>query len=111
MKKILRTIQRKKCGGPMNLRTIVGHVGGRCKGESSEQQAWRRAAVGSAAIKARITAELAAIFALIEMPNDTRRLDEVERPLRDLLFRLGRLMLAYFLARRQRRVHRSPALT
>ena len=38
----------------MKLKTIVGHVGGRCKGEFEEQDAWKDAPPTSAQIQAVI---------------------------------------------------------
>jgi len=87
----------------MNLATIVGHVGGRCKGEDQEQDAWRNAPAKARKIKAKIKSHLEEIFAFLEKKNDTRAFDEVERDLVGLIFALGRLFLAYFLARREER--------
>ena len=85
----------------MNLATIVGHVGGRCKGKDDEQDAWRNVAAKSRKIKAEIKSHIDAIFGFLDKRNDTRSFDEVERGLIGLIFALGRLFLAYFLARRE----------
>jgi len=85
----------------MNLATIVGHVGGRCKGDYEEQSAWDNAPARSTEIKAKIKGHIDAVFEFFERKDDTRRFDEVERGLHGLLFALGRLFLAYFLARRE----------
>ncbi len=85
----------------MNVATIVGHVGGRCKGEFAEQDAWNEAPVESSEIKARIKSHLAATIEFLDKTDDTRRFDEVERELKGLVFVLGRLLLAFFLTRRQ----------
>lgn len=81
--------------------TIVGFVGGRCKGEYEEQKAWENAPATSSEIKARINEHVVALFGFLERDHDSRRFDEVERGLRDLIFTLARLLLAYFLARRE----------
>jgi hypothetical protein len=87
----------------MNLATIVGHVGGPCKGESAEQDEWENEPAESVAIKSKIKVHVEEIFQFVDRANDERRFDEVERGLRTLLFALGRLFLAYFLARREER--------
>ena len=83
----------------MNLKTIVGHVGGRCKGEYEEQRAWESTPATSKEIKGKIDEQLSALFDFLEKDNDKRCFDEVERELHGLLFAQGRLFLAYFLAR------------
>ncbi len=85
----------------MNLRTIVGHVGGRCKGEAPEQKAWENAPVGSSEIKASIRRSVDDILALLDKPRDRRSFDQVERALRAAIFAVARLCLAFFLARRE----------
>lgn len=85
-----------------NLATIVGHVGGRCKGEYEEQSAWENAPVKASKIKAKIKSHIDEIFAFLDKKNDTRSFDEVERGLIGLIFALGRLFLAYFVACRER---------
>ncbi len=85
----------------MKVTTIVGHVGGECKGEFGEQDAWKDRPAKSSEIKDKIKNHIEEIFSFFEKKNDRRRFDEVERGLRPLLFALGRLFLAYFLARRE----------
>ena len=85
----------------MKVATIVGHVGGECKGEFGEQDAWKDGPAKSSEIKDKIKNHIEEIFSFFEKKNDRRRFDEVERGLRSLLFALGRLFLAYFLARRE----------
>ena len=85
----------------MKLATIVGHVGGRCKGVSDEQQSWQGAPVESSEIKQTTLRHVEEVFAFLEQPGDERRFDEVERQLRALIFTLARLFLAFFLARRE----------
>lgn len=85
----------------MNLTTIVGHVGGRCKGKDEEQDDWRDAPAKARKIKAKVRSHLEEMFSFLEKKNDTRSFDEVERGLIDLVFTLGRLLLVYFLARRE----------
>lgn len=87
----------------MNLTTIVGHVGGRCKGEFEEQNAWKDAPARSEQIKAVIHEKIEALFAFVDRTNDSRRFDEVERGLVGLIFVLARLFLAYFCACREER--------
>ena len=84
----------------MNLTTIVGHVGGRCKGKDEEQNAWKNVPAKSRKIKAKIKSHIDEIFAFLEKKNDTRSFNEVEKGLIGLIFALGRLFVAYFLARR-----------
>src|SRR6267378_1054219 len=90
----------------MNVGTIVGYVGGRCKGESAEQEAWNDAPVDSSEIKKTIKAHLDRVYAFVDRPNDTRPFGEVEGGMRDHLLILGRLFLAYFLALREERSER-----
>jgi len=94
----------------MKLETIVGHVGGRCKGECEEQNDWRDAPVKSAEIKSKIKEHVSGLFDFVEKGNDQRSFDEVERGLKGPVFALARLFLAYYLARRheasEKEVHR-----
>ena len=83
------------------LATIVGHTGGQCKGEYAEQKAWEEAPVKSGEIKVEIRAHLGRLLAFVEKDGDSRRFGEVERAVVPLVFTLGRLLLNYFLARRE----------
>ncbi len=85
----------------MKLTTIVGHLGGRCKGESPEQSAWENEPAKVSEIKSAIKKQIDAIFTFLEVPGDTRRFDQIERELKALIFSLARLFLAYVLTRRQ----------
>ncbi len=85
----------------MNLTTIVGHVGGRCKGKDEEQDAWKNVPAKGRKIKAKIKSHIDEIFAFVEKKNDARSFNDVEQGLIGLIFALGRLFLAYFLARRE----------
>lgn len=87
----------------MNLTTIVGHVGGRCKGNFEEQKAWKDAPARSEQIKAVIHEKIEDLFAFACRTDDSRRFDEVERSLVGLIFALARLFLAYFCACREER--------
>jgi hypothetical protein len=80
------------------LDSIVGFIGGECKGESREQDdwSWRDAPITSGEIKAKIKTHLQGIFEFTERSDDRRLFDEVERGLLALLFAFGRLLLAYF---------------
>src|SRR2546425_2305538 len=73
------------------LASIVGFVGGECKGESREQDAWRDGPATSAEIKAKIKAHFEVILEFLDRSDDRRLFDEVERGLKSLLFALGRL--------------------
>jgi hypothetical protein len=85
----------------MNLTTIVGHVGGRCKGKDEEQDVWKNVPAKSRKIKAKIKSHIDEIFAFLEKKNDARSFNDVEQGLIGLIFALGRLFLAYYLARRE----------
>lgn len=91
------------------LKTIVGHIGGRCKGEWDEQKEWEDRPAGSVEIRVKIKAHLDRIYAFLEVRDDHRHFDEVERQFVPLIFALGRLFLAYFLARRHERSEREVA--
>ncbi len=84
----------------INLGTIVGHVGGRCKEEYEEQNDWRDAPASSAEVKSKIKQHLGGLFDFVEKQRDQRTFDEVERGLKGLIFTLARLFLAYYMARR-----------
>ena len=86
----------------MNLATIVGHVGGRCMGQFDEQDAWKDTPVESTEVKAVINTHIEKLLAFVEKKSDRRDFDEVERALRDDVFALGRLLLTYFVARREK---------
>lgn len=83
-----------------HVASMVGHVAGRCKGEDEEQNAWKKVPASSAEIRQSIKDHEARIFAFLEEPQDSREFDRVERGLVPLVFALGRLYLAYYLARR-----------
>ncbi len=59
----------------MNLATIVGHLGGRRKGQFDEQDTWKDAPVESAEMKALINKHVEKLFAFVETNNDRRDLD------------------------------------
>ncbi len=83
------------------LRTIVAFAGGRCKGEFAEQEDWEKRPPKSAEIRERIKQHVSGIFAFLDPPGDSRTLDQVEHGLVPSIFALGRLFLAYYLARRE----------
>jgi hypothetical protein len=87
----------------MKVDTIVGHVGGPCKGDSAEQEAWENKPPTRAELKAAIKDYIDRIFEFVDKRDDERRFDEVERDMKDLVFALARLFLAYFLACREER--------
>lgn len=84
----------------MRIATIVGHVGGACKGQSEEQDPWANTPPESSEIRAAIDARIDEVFGYLDHSRDKRHLDQVERNLRDFVFALARLFLAYFLCRR-----------
>jgi hypothetical protein len=84
-----------------NLRSIVEQTAGRIKEEISEQDEWKEAAPESRGIKKRIHAKVDEVFAFLEGRGDRATFDGVEKALVRLVFMLGRLFLAYFLAWRQ----------
>jgi hypothetical protein len=90
----------------MEVGTIVGYLGGRCKGDSAEQLDWDRRSVSSAVIRERIDACCAELLGFVDRPRDHRRFDEVQRGLRSIVFALARLLLAFFLALREERSER-----
>ena len=85
----------------MNLATIVGHVGGRCKGESEEQAGWHQGPVKSKVIKKRARAHVAGMLKGLDIENDTRTLDQVEQELIGSVGILARLLITFHLARRE----------
>ena len=91
----------------MNLATIVGHVGGRCMGQFDEQDAWKDTPVESTEVKAVINTHIEKLLAFVEKKSDRRDFDEVERGLRDDVFALERLLLTYFVARREKESERT----
>lgn len=86
------------------LRSIVEHAGGNGKGEITEQATWESEQVRSTAIRKAVLEHMDSLFAFLERPGDTRRFDEVERGLIPMIFALGRLLLAYFLAVREEQI-------
>ena len=66
----------------MNLATIVGHMGGRCKGQFDEQDAWNDTPVESTEVKAVINTHIEKLLAFVEKNSDRRDFDEVERSAR-----------------------------
>ncbi len=107
MKKILRTTTDKKEVQRMkNINTIVGYLGGSCKGKWDEQREWENAPPSSAEIKMKIKSYVNGLFDFVDKDRDSRQFDEVERSLKNFLFALGRLFLAYFVALRHERSER-----
>ena len=84
----------------MKLDTIVGHLGGRCKGHCEEQEQWRDEAPESADVKASIDSRMEKLLGFVDRKNDKRDLDEVEGGLHEQLLALGRLLLTYHVVRR-----------
>jgi hypothetical protein len=73
----------------MKVAPIVGHVGGRCKREFGEQEAWRERPVESSRIKPTIDGHVEAVFRSLERKHDERPCGEGESGLRDLIFCLA----------------------
>ena len=71
------------------------------KGDSSEQDAWKDARPTSVSIEGTIRKHVDVIFEFLRQPGDRRSFDTVERGLIPLLFALGRLFIAFFLAWRE----------
>ena len=63
----------------MKLATIVGHVGGRCKGESAEQDRWVDHPPRATEIKSAINDHVDEIFQFVDRANDNRHFDEVDQ--------------------------------
>jgi len=99
MKKIPR-FTTKIGGGSMKVATIVGHLGGACKGQFEEQDHWTQTPPESSEIRATIHARVDEVFSYLAHSRDKRPLDQIERHLRGLVFALARLFLAYFLCHR-----------
>jgi len=87
----------------MNLATIVGHAGGRCKGAFEEQDAWKDEPNEGRDVRDAIHEHFESMVGFVDKTNDRRSFDEVERALRDQVFTLGRLLLTYFVAVREER--------
>jgi hypothetical protein len=81
--------------------SIVGFSGGQGKGEFAEQDGWRKRPAPSLDIRRKIHEQIDSVFAFLDRPKDTRSFHEVEQGLLSLVFALGRLFVAYFLARRE----------
>ncbi len=95
-----------------NLKSIVDHEAGPFKSKFAEQDAWKERPPGERDIKKEIARRVRAIFRFLESSDGQQRLEEVERKLVPLVLRLGRLFLAYYLARKhrdsERRLRRRP---
>lgn len=86
-----------------NLKTIVEHEACPFKdqfGEYAEQDAWKDRPAKSREIKERLFVELRGIVRSLDSSDD-RSFLEAEGKVRSMVFILGRLLLAYFLTRRQ----------
>ena len=78
--------------------SIKERVGEFCKSEPVEQDEWIDAPPKSKKIKKRIQQHVNQLFTLVEKRRDDRSFDEVEKAIIPLIFALGRLFIAYFLA-------------
>jgi hypothetical protein len=68
------------------------------KSDPIEQDEWRDVQAKSKLIKRRIHQQVKQLFVLLEKRRDPRSFDEVEKAVIPLIFTLGRLFFAYFLA-------------
>lgn len=82
----------------MSEQAIVEATRGDCNGEFGEQDAWKDAPSESSHIKERIFNQVREILRSLQRRRDDRAFDAVERSLIPMVFTLGRLFLAYFLA-------------
>jgi len=69
---------------------------------NTEQDEWREMPPTSSGLKARIVREVEEVFIFLDEKEDYSW-DQVEKGIISRVFTLGRLFLAYFLARRQER--------
>src|SRR6266508_3780703 len=70
---------------------------------NTEQDEWRETPPASSDLKGRIRSEVENVFAFLDERDAERSWDQVEKGIISRVFTLGRLFLAYFLARRQER--------
>jgi len=84
-----------------NLRSIVDHEASPFKGEFSEQDSWKRCPPRAREIRKETMRRVRAVFQRLDSAGPERTFHEVERDLVGPVFGLGRLFLAYFLARRE----------
>jgi hypothetical protein len=70
---------------------------------NTEQDEWRETPPASSDLKSRIRREVEGVLALLDEKDSDRSFDQVEESIRSRVFILGRLFLAYFLARRHER--------
>jgi hypothetical protein len=78
-----------------------------CNSESVEQDEWVDTPPKSKMIKKRIEQHVKQLFAFVEKRRDPRSFDEVERATIPLIFALGRLFFAYYLAWRHEHAERA----
>ena len=84
-----------------NLESIVDHDAHPFKGQFEDQNAWKDQPPRGREIRKRLFAELCRILEFLDARDDRLSFHEVERKLVPMVFVLGRLLLAYFLTRRQ----------
>ena len=89
-----------------NLKSIVEHDARPFKGQFEEQNAWKEQPPRAREIRKRLFAELRRILDFLDVQDDRRSFHEVESKLVPMVFMLGRVLLAYFLSRRQERSRR-----
>jgi len=85
------------------LSSIVEDLGVACKPTFAEQDAWKRKAARSRKIEHAIHRHVERILQFLRKRDPARTFDTVERGLVPLVFALGRLFLAFFLAVREER--------
>ena len=69
--------------------------------QGKEQDAWRDAAPESKQIRREVLAQVRRVFQFLESDEDSHGFQDTEKGLIGLLFTLGRLFLAYYLAWRE----------
>jgi hypothetical protein len=89
---------------PTNLATVAGD-GSCCKGDNSEQDAWRDWAPNSEYLRARSQAQFARLLRLVDDAGSKGGgYEGFEREVVGEIFRLGRLLITLFLCLRQERL-------
>ncbi len=83
------------------LRSIVEDLDTDGKSEPSEQDAWKTERPESTRIERAIHEQVKDILEFLKKPDPARSFDALERRLLPLVFALGRLFLAFFLAWRE----------
>ena len=83
------------------LLSIVEDLDSACKSEHPEEGGWAKKPPRSAHIERAIHEQVSGILEFLKKPDPSRSFDSVERGILPLVFALGRLFLAFFLAWRE----------